>query len=96
MELSLKIKKLFDGKNFANVAELMPDGSPQVATVWIDRNGDTIVLNAANAGNAPRISQDIRGLHSLPSTRIIRTLAHQSEERLSRLRKEVQKGTSIK
>jgi PPOX class probable F420-dependent enzyme len=49
MELSDKIKKLVDGKNFASVATLMPDGSPQVATVWIDREGDTIVLNAARS-----------------------------------------------
>jgi PPOX class probable F420-dependent enzyme len=47
MKLSEKAKRLIDGKNFANVATLMPDGSPQVAPVWIDRDGDTIILNAA-------------------------------------------------
>jgi PPOX class probable F420-dependent enzyme len=49
MKLTDKVKKLVDGKNFASVATLMPDGSPQVATVWIDRDGDTIVLNAAKS-----------------------------------------------
>lgn len=44
--MSEKAKKLIDGKNFASVATLMPDGSPQVAPVWIDRDGDTIILNA--------------------------------------------------
>jgi hypothetical protein len=33
MKLSDKAKKLVDGKNFASVATLMPDGSPQVAPV---------------------------------------------------------------
>lgn len=38
-------KKLLKGKNFAHVATLMPDGSPQVTPVWIDHDGDTIVMN---------------------------------------------------
>ena len=46
MKLSDKAKKLIDGKNFASAATLMPDGSPQVAPVWVDRDGDTILLNA--------------------------------------------------
>ena len=49
MKLSERAKKLIDGKNFASVATLMPDGSPQVANVWIDRDGDTIILNATNS-----------------------------------------------
>jgi len=49
MKLSDKTKKLIDGKNFASVATLMPDGSPQVAPVWIDRDGDTILLNATGS-----------------------------------------------
>ena len=46
MKLSDKVRKLIDGKNFASAATVMPDGAPQVATVWIDREGDTILLNA--------------------------------------------------
>jgi len=49
MKLSSKVKKLIDGKNFASAATLMPDGSPQAATVWIDRDGDTIILNATRS-----------------------------------------------
>ncbi len=44
--LTVKAKQLIDGKNFGNVATIMPDGSPQVATVWVDREGDVIKLNA--------------------------------------------------
>jgi PPOX class probable F420-dependent enzyme len=43
------VKKLIDGKNLASVATIMPDGSPQIAPVWVDRDGDTIILNATNS-----------------------------------------------
>ena len=44
-ELTEQAKKLLDGKNFACVATIMPDGSPQVTPVWVDREGDIIVIN---------------------------------------------------
>ena len=34
------IKTLVRGANFAHLATLMPDGSPQVASVWVDLEGD--------------------------------------------------------
>jgi PPOX class probable F420-dependent enzyme len=34
-------------KAFANLATLMPDGSPQVTPVWFDYTGDTIRVNTA-------------------------------------------------
>jgi PPOX class probable F420-dependent enzyme len=49
VRLTEQAKKLIDGKNFASVATLMPDGSPQVAPVWIERDGDTVVINATVA-----------------------------------------------
>lgn len=49
MKLSTKTKEFIDGKNFASVATLMPDGSPQVAPLWIDRDGDTIILNTTRS-----------------------------------------------
>ncbi len=45
MKLTSKAKELIDGRNFASVATLMADGSPQVAPLWVDREGDVIVLN---------------------------------------------------
>lgn len=38
-------KKLLEGKTFAHLATLMPDGSPQVTPIWIGHDGDTIVFN---------------------------------------------------
>jgi len=39
-------RKLIDERNLASVATLMPDGSPQVAPVWVEREGDIVVVNA--------------------------------------------------
>ncbi len=44
-ELALKL--LTEGKNFAAVATLMPDGSPQVTIVWVDSDGKHVIFNTA-------------------------------------------------
>jgi len=36
-----------DGKSFASVATLMPNGSPQVSLMWVDSDGEHILLNSA-------------------------------------------------
>ncbi|HSE84557.1 MAG TPA: PPOX class F420-dependent oxidoreductase [Thermodesulfobacteriota bacterium] len=41
------IKLLKEGKNFATVATLMPDGSPHASTVWIDTDGRHVVFNTS-------------------------------------------------
>jgi PPOX class probable F420-dependent enzyme len=48
------VRELFEGKNFAHVATLMKDGSPQVSLVWIDIEGDRIVVNTAEHRAKPR------------------------------------------
>lgn len=35
------------GNAFAHLATLMPDGSPQVTPVWIDTDGEFILVNTA-------------------------------------------------
>ena len=44
MTLSDETKRLLDGANFAHLATLMPDGSPQSVPVWAGREGDRIVI----------------------------------------------------
>ena len=39
--------RLLDEPNFAHIATLMPDGTPQSTPVWIDRDGDTVTFNTA-------------------------------------------------
>src|SRR6267143_1419365 len=46
-KLSEKAIKLIDGKNFGNLAFVMSDGSPHVSPVWVDREGDLILVNTA-------------------------------------------------
>ena len=38
---------LFQKKAFANLATLNPDGSPQVTPVWVDFDGQHILVNSA-------------------------------------------------
>jgi PPOX class probable F420-dependent enzyme len=40
-------KGIFTGKAFIHLATRMPDGSPQVSPVWVDLEGDQIVVNSA-------------------------------------------------
>jgi PPOX class probable F420-dependent enzyme len=45
--LTERARELLTGTNFAFLAELMPDGSPHVSPVWIDVEGDLILVNTA-------------------------------------------------
>jgi PPOX class probable F420-dependent enzyme len=53
-KISDGVKKLLEAPNFAQLATLMPDGSPQVSTVWVDFDGTHIVVNTAEARQKPR------------------------------------------
>jgi PPOX class probable F420-dependent enzyme len=60
------VRKLIDGPNFAHLATIMPDGSPQSAPVWVTREGDLILvgtgegsLKAKNTRRDPRVALSI-------------------------------------
>ena len=42
-----KYLDLFEKRAFANLATLMPDGTPQVTPVWVDFDGTYIIVNTA-------------------------------------------------
>jgi PPOX class probable F420-dependent enzyme len=46
-ELSEKAKRLLKGKNFAFVATLNMDGSPQLTPTWVDTDGENVLVNTA-------------------------------------------------
>jgi PPOX class probable F420-dependent enzyme len=46
-KLTPKIVKLIEGKNFGFLATLMRDGSPQVTPVWVDHEGDLVLVNTS-------------------------------------------------
>ncbi|WP_326824658.1 PPOX class F420-dependent oxidoreductase [Streptosporangium sp. NBC_01639] len=59
-------RKLLDGRNFATVATLNPDGGPQSSVVWILREDDTVLFStttgrrkARNLAKDPRISVSV-------------------------------------
>jgi PPOX class probable F420-dependent enzyme len=66
INLSPEIHELIDRPNFAHLATLMSDGSPQSVPVWIDREGDHLVictgensLKAKNTRRDPRVALSI-------------------------------------
>lgn len=66
IHLSDETRALLDGPNFAHLATLMPDGSPQIAPVWVGRDGDRILvgtgegsLKAKNTRRDPRVGLSI-------------------------------------
>src|SRR5215510_1377504 len=61
--LSGEIKALIRGANFAHLATLMRDGAPQVDPVWIDLEGDSIlVCTSEGALKAKNTRRDAAGL----------------------------------
>jgi PPOX class probable F420-dependent enzyme len=57
------VANLFKGKNFAFVATVMKDGSPQITPTWVDIDGDYIIVNTAqgrlkqkNVSRDPRVA----------------------------------------
>jgi PPOX class probable F420-dependent enzyme len=64
--LSPEAKQLIDRPNFAHLATLMPDGSPNATPVWIGREGDRVVictsetsLKGKNTKRDPRVAVSI-------------------------------------
>ncbi len=64
--LSPEVKQLIDRPNFAHLATLMPDGSPQSVPVWVGRDGDRIVICTAetslkgkNTRRDPRVALSV-------------------------------------
>ncbi|MGA8857354.1 MAG: PPOX class F420-dependent oxidoreductase [Candidatus Bathyarchaeia archaeon] len=62
-KLAERVIKLIDGKNFAYLATLLPDGSPHVTPMWVDHEGDMLLMNTAigrikqrNITRDPRVS----------------------------------------
>ena len=48
------VRELLEAPNFAHLATLMPDGSPQVTAVWVDYDGQYVLVNTAEGRQKPR------------------------------------------
>jgi PPOX class probable F420-dependent enzyme len=65
-KLTDRARELLSGTNFVFLAELMEDGSPHVSPVWVDLEGDLILVNTAvgrlkerNMRRDPRVALSI-------------------------------------
>jgi PPOX class probable F420-dependent enzyme len=47
-------RDLFERKSFAGFATVMPDGTPQVTPVWIDYDGEHLLVNTARGRQKER------------------------------------------
>ncbi|MBI1848373.1 MAG: PPOX class F420-dependent oxidoreductase [Candidatus Rokubacteria bacterium] len=66
--LTDETKALIRGANFAHLATLMPDGSPQVAPVWVDLEGDLILVGTGEGSlKAKNTRRDARVALSIVS-----------------------------
>lgn len=62
-----KFENLFGKRSFGHLATLMPDGSPQVTPVWVDYDGQYVLVNSAegrqkdlNMERDPRVAISIQ------------------------------------
>jgi len=67
MPLDENVVRLAQGRNFATVVTLMPDGQPQALLTWVDSDGEFLLVNtepvrqrAKNVARDPRITVFIR------------------------------------
>ena len=67
MAIPEKYQDLLNKKAFAQLATIMPDGTPQVSPVWFEYDGKNIVINSAkgrvkdkNMRRDPRVGLDIQ------------------------------------
>lgn len=65
VQLSDRVRALFDGKNFAVLSTLEPDGRPQSTVVWVQRDGDAVVLAL------PKSRRKIANLSRDPRTTVV-------------------------
>ncbi|AXB47035.1 PPOX class F420-dependent oxidoreductase [Amycolatopsis albispora] len=66
VELSAAVRALVDGRNYAALATVNADGSPQTSAMWVGRDGDDLLFSTVagrvkerNLRRDPRVSVTI-------------------------------------
>lgn len=54
MTLDDRTRQLVDGRNFATIATLNPDGSPQTSVIWVGLDGDAVVFSSTTGRKKTR------------------------------------------
>ncbi len=64
--LSPGLQKLLKEKAYCEIATLMPDGSPQITQIWVDTDGEYILINSTenrqktrNVRRDPRVAVNV-------------------------------------
>jgi PPOX class probable F420-dependent enzyme len=67
VRLSDEQREVLKRSNYAHLATLIPDGSPHVSPVWIDVDGDHVIVNTVagrvkerNVRRDPRVALSVR------------------------------------
>lgn len=104
-KLSPNAIKLIEGRNFAHLATIMPDGFPHVTPMWIDHEGDLILMNTAegrvklrNIRRDPRVAISIADQNN-PYDRIViqgNVIAHSTQGAEEHIDKLANKYTGAK
>lgn len=96
------VKRLIEAKSYANFATLMPDGSPHVTQVWVDHEGDTVIINTfegsqkhRNAVRNPKVALDVVDPSNPYNLAVIRGLVKEvtfegAEEQIDRMARKYQ------
>jgi len=94
-----KYHDLFEKKSFAQLATVMPDGSPQVSPVWFEYDGNSILVNSAkgrvkdkNMRRDPRVGLDVMDpdnpyRHLSIRGRVVETTENGADEHIDKLTK---------
>ena len=45
INLNAEIRRLLDGRHFAVLATINPDGGPQTSAMWVGRDGDEVLMS---------------------------------------------------
>jgi PPOX class probable F420-dependent enzyme len=71
VQLSERARELISAKNLGSIATIMPNGSPHVVPVWIDLDGNDVLVNTAegrqklkNIRRDPRVAMDVVNLEN--------------------------------
>ena len=99
MRLEGRVRSLFEGPNLANLGTLGSDGSPQVTPVWVDYDGEHILINSVegrtkveNVRRDPRVALSIYSADSLYAPafvwgRVVSTTTDGAREHINKMSK---------
>lgn len=90
------IRSILDGRNFATIATINADGSPQSSVMWVARHGDAVLfsttskrLKARNIARDPRVAISVFDIENPYRSAEIRGTAELIEDPQKSLPKEL-------